>query len=132
VEKSVHFLLDERLARDSFSIGDFPLCGVLLMNDARFPWLILVPRRKGLIEIVDLNRTDRMALMDEIALASEALRALPEVDKINVGALGNIVRQLHITSSRAGSATPRGPGRSGERGRRALMKMALAWSLPRG
>ena len=90
------FALDPRLVADTFNIGDFSLSRALLMNDARHPWLILVPRRAGLTELVDLDRAGRTLLMEEIALASEALRTLPQVDKINVGALGNIVRQLHL------------------------------------
>ena len=90
------FILDPRLAADTIPIGDLPLCRVLLMNDARYPWLILVPRRPDMAEIIDLERDARLALMDEIAQASDALRALVNLDKINVGALGNIVRQLHV------------------------------------
>ncbi len=66
------------------------------MNDARFPWLILVPRRPGLVELVDLQPAERAALMEEIAGVSVALSARRGVDKINVGALGNIVPQLHV------------------------------------
>jgi diadenosine tetraphosphate (Ap4A) HIT family hydrolase len=107
----VTFALDPRLAADTLEIGDFTLSRVRLMNDARFPWLILVPRRASLTEIVDLDRRERALLMEEIALASEALRALPDVDKINVGALGNIVRQLHlhIVARRIGDAAWPGP-----------------------
>ena len=90
------FALDPRLAADTDEIGDLALCRVLLMNDARYPWLILVPRRANLTEIIDLDRADRAVLIEEIARASEAVRALPGVEKINVGALGNIVRQLHV------------------------------------
>lgn len=90
------FALDERLAADTIEIGDLHLSRALLMNDARFPWLILVPRRERLIELIDLTVPDRAILMEEIAAASAALMALPGADKINVGALGNIVRQLHI------------------------------------
>ncbi len=105
------FELDPRLAADSFEIGDLELCRVRLMNDARFVWLILVPRREGLTEIVDLARGQRVVLMDEIAQASAALRALPGIDKINVGALGNIVRQLHVhvVARRIGDAAWPGP-----------------------
>ena len=90
------FALDPRLAADTHEIGDLALSRVLLMNDARYPWLILVPRRADLVEIADLDSVDRAALIEEIALVSAALRALPGVEKINVGALGNIVRQLHV------------------------------------
>jgi len=90
------FGLDPKLAADTLLVGDLSLSRVLLMNDARYDWLILVPRRAGLVELTDLGRDDRAALMEEIAVASAALRAAPDVAKINVGALGNIVRQLHV------------------------------------
>jgi diadenosine tetraphosphate (Ap4A) HIT family hydrolase len=92
----VSFALDSRLAADTLAIGDLKLSRALLMNDARYPWLILVPRREGLSEIVDLDPADRAVLIEEIAAASAFLRALPRVDKLNVGALGNIVGQLHV------------------------------------
>jgi diadenosine tetraphosphate (Ap4A) HIT family hydrolase len=92
----VTYTLDPRLAAVTYEIGDLALSRVLLMGDARYPWLILVPRRADLMEIADLDSVDRAALIEEIALVSAALRALPGVEKINVGALGNIVRQLHI------------------------------------
>jgi diadenosine tetraphosphate (Ap4A) HIT family hydrolase len=81
------------------------------MNDARFPWLILVPRRNDLSELIDLDAADRAILMEEIAAASAVLRARPGVDKINVGALGNIVRQLHVhvVARSVGDATWPGP-----------------------
>jgi diadenosine tetraphosphate (Ap4A) HIT family hydrolase len=90
------FALDPRLAADTLPIGELKLSRLLLMNDARYPWLILVPRRPNLSEIVELAAQDRAALMDEIAAASAFLRALPHVDKLNVGALGNVVKQLHV------------------------------------
>jgi diadenosine tetraphosphate (Ap4A) HIT family hydrolase len=90
------FALDPRLAADTVTLGDTSLSRVLLMNDARFPWLILVPRRSNLAEIVDLPPSDRVALTEEVAFVSEALLQRPSVEKINVGALGNIVRQLHV------------------------------------
>lgn len=90
------FTLDPRLAADTFEVGELSLSRLLLMNDARFIWLILVPRVDNLSEIIDLDATDRARLMEEISACSIWLRARPGVDKINVGALGNIVRQLHI------------------------------------
>src|ERR1700722_15512153 len=90
------FALDPRLAADTISLGDTFFSRLLLMNDARFPWLILVPRRPGLVELVDLQPAERAALMEEIAGVSVALSARRGVDKINVGALGNIVPQLHV------------------------------------
>jgi len=90
------FALDERLARDAFVVCDMALTRVLLMNDARGPWLILVPRRDGLTELTDLDPADRTQLIEEAARASRFLKAHARTHKINVGALGNIVRQLHI------------------------------------
>jgi diadenosine tetraphosphate (Ap4A) HIT family hydrolase len=90
------FELDDRLARDTFVIGDLPLCRVLLVNDARWPWLILVPRREGLVELIDLELADQTQLMDEAGRAARFLKTHARVDKINVGALGNVVRQLHL------------------------------------
>jgi diadenosine tetraphosphate (Ap4A) HIT family hydrolase len=90
------FLLDPRLDADTIPIGRLELCRVLLMDDARYPWLILVPERNDLAEIIDLPEADRALLMREIAAASGALRSLYRPDKLNVAALGNRVRQLHV------------------------------------
>jgi diadenosine tetraphosphate (Ap4A) HIT family hydrolase len=90
------FALDERLVADTIAIGDLELSRLLMMNDARYPWVILVPRQANLSELIDLDARNRAILMEEIAAVSQALIALPGIDKINVGALGNIVRQLHI------------------------------------
>lgn len=90
------FSLDPRLAADSIAVGKLTLCEVRLHNDARFPWLVLVPQRAGAEELFELSAADRVAAMEEIAQASAALRAVTKCLKINVGALGNIVRQLHI------------------------------------
>jgi diadenosine tetraphosphate (Ap4A) HIT family hydrolase len=90
------FELDPRLAGDTLAIGDLPLCRVLLMRDSRFAWLVLVPRQAGLVEVADLAEADRVALWREVDLAGAALRAVAPCDKLNIGALGNIVRQLHV------------------------------------
>lgn len=90
------FTLDPQLAADSVHIGDLPLCRVLLMNDARFPWLVLVPRRPGLIEFLDLDQADCAQLNHELRLAAMALRAQFSPDKLNVAALGNVVAQFHL------------------------------------
>jgi diadenosine tetraphosphate (Ap4A) HIT family hydrolase len=90
------FALDPQLDADTIPVGRLALCRVLLMDDARYPWLILVPERAGLAEIVDLPEADRIMLMREIAAASEALKAVFTPDKLNVAALGNRVRQLHV------------------------------------
>lgn len=88
--------LHPQLARDTLALGDLALCRVLLMNDANYPWLVLVPRRDGAVEIVDLAEADRTALMAEIAEVSGALREETRCDKLNVAALGNSVPQLHV------------------------------------
>ena len=90
------FTLDSTLDADTYVVGDLALCRVLLMDDARFPWLILVPRQAERAELIDLTEGDRHLAMQEIALASEALKTLFAPDKLNVAALGNQVRQLHI------------------------------------
>src|SRR4029077_5920017 len=89
------FELDDRLAtRLSLATGRLP--GFLFMNDARWPWLILVPRREGLVEVIDLEFADQTQLMDEAGRAARFLKNSARADKINVGALGNVVRQLHL------------------------------------
>lgn len=90
------FALHSQLATDGMFLVDWPLSRVLRMNDATYPWLILVPRLTDAREIVDLSAADRVRLMDEIAWASQALKDLHRPDKLNVGALGNVVPQLHI------------------------------------
>lgn len=92
----IPFDLNARLAGDSLYVADLPLCAVRLMKDANYPWLLLVPRKPDLIEIIDLDQADRTQLMEEIALASEALRAVADCEKLNVAALGNQVSQLHV------------------------------------
>lgn len=90
------FVLHERLAADTITLTDWPLCRVLLMNDATWPWLILVPRRRGLTEIHQVAEGDRLPLFQEMQRAGRALTSGFTPDKINVGALGNMVPQLHI------------------------------------
>ena len=90
------FALDPRLAADTRPVASLPLCDVRLMNDARYPWLVLVPRRAGLVEIADLHEDEQAVLWQEVNRAAAALRAVAPCDKLNLGALGNIVRQLHV------------------------------------
>ncbi len=90
------FVLNARLAADTFLVADWVFSRVLLMDDARFPWLILVPRRNGLREIHDLPAVDQSTLIADVARASRMLEAEFRPRKINVGALGNIVSQLHV------------------------------------
>ena len=88
--------LHSQLANDTISIGDLALSRVLLMNDAAYPWLILVPCVPGITEIIDLQEADRGALMAEISRASSTLKAITRCDKLNVAAIGNVVPQLHV------------------------------------
>jgi diadenosine tetraphosphate (Ap4A) HIT family hydrolase len=90
------FVLHERLARASAKIGDLPLCRILLLNDRRFAWLLLVPRRSGIEEIVDLAKADRTQLIEEIAQASDVLRSLYRPFRLNIADIGNKAEQLHI------------------------------------
>jgi diadenosine tetraphosphate (Ap4A) HIT family hydrolase len=90
------FPLDPRLAADTHPIGEMPLSRLLLMDDARHPWLILVPRIAGARELMDLDGGDRAALFDEITAVSRAMETLLRPDKLNVAALGNVVAQLHV------------------------------------
>jgi diadenosine tetraphosphate (Ap4A) HIT family hydrolase len=104
------FVLDERLARDTLPVGDLPLSRVLLMNDKRWPWLILVPRRAGAVELTDLDIGDRAILIEEAARAAAFLKAHTGALKINLGALGNIVRQLHLHVVAREPGDPAWPG----------------------
>ncbi|MNV47386.1 HIT domain protein [compost metagenome] len=90
------FELDTRLAADSVLIADGPLSQIRLMNDDRFPWVVLVPRVAGASEWIDLDGGQQRLLLAEINQISQHLKQKPNVTKINIGALGNIVRQLHI------------------------------------
>ncbi|MGD9845673.1 MAG: HIT domain-containing protein [Variibacter sp.] len=129
--------LHPQLERDTLTLGDLPLGRVLLMNDANYPWLILVPRREGVVEIIDLDETDRTALMAEIARVSSALRDETRCDKLNVAALGNAVPQLHvhvIARFRADAAGPnavwgRAPAKPYAAGAQAALAAALCARL---
>lgn len=90
------FILHQRLKEDTIEITRLKLSRVLLMRDSSFPWLILVPGRENIREIHELSMEDRAVLIEEISLASQVIERLYMPDKINVGALGNLVPQLHI------------------------------------
>jgi diadenosine tetraphosphate (Ap4A) HIT family hydrolase len=90
------FVLDPRLAGDTHCVGDLELSRVLLMDDARFPWLILVPRRANLRELTDLGTGDQQRLLAEIDRCARILHTLEKPDKLNIAALGNVVAQLHV------------------------------------
>ena len=90
------FTLNPQLAADTMPVGDLTLSRVLLANDANYPWLILVPRRPGLVELIDLEENAQIQLLGEIDAAARALKAIAECDKLNIAALGNQVSQLHV------------------------------------
>jgi diadenosine tetraphosphate (Ap4A) HIT family hydrolase len=90
------FELDARLAADTHLVGELELSRVLLMNDARFPWLILVPRRMGMRDLIDLRTDEQHILLHEIDRCANALRGMDNPDKLNIAALGNVVAQLHV------------------------------------
>ena len=104
------FSLHPRLSQDADFVGDLPLCRVLLMNDSRWPWLVLVPRLANAVELTDLDRAGRALLIEETAQAAEWLKAHARADKINVGALGNVVRQLHVHIVARHAGDPAWPG----------------------
>jgi len=88
--------LHPQLARDTVSIGDLPLSRVLIINDANYPWLLLVPRRAEIVELTDLDDVAQAQLMTEINRVARALRTVTGCDKLNIAALGNVVPQLHV------------------------------------
>ncbi|MFB0962985.1 MAG: HIT domain-containing protein [Pseudomonas sp.] len=90
------FKLDERLFKDTVVLGDFTLCRVLLMNDRRYPWLILVPRRAGISELIELNMAEQQQLWQETSYVGQVLKDVFQADKINIATLGNVVKQLHM------------------------------------
>jgi diadenosine tetraphosphate (Ap4A) HIT family hydrolase len=90
------FVLHPRLAADAVPAGDLPLCRVLVMNDRRFPWAILVPRRPDIREIHELQSADRQQLLEESCWLGKWMMQTFPGDKLNVAALGNLVPQLHL------------------------------------
>lgn len=90
------FQLHPQLETDTLLIGDLTVCRLLLMNNAVFPWLILVPRRADMRELFDLEPADYKIVMDEVRRVAEKFAAHTKADKINIAALGNMVPQLHI------------------------------------
>jgi diadenosine tetraphosphate (Ap4A) HIT family hydrolase len=136
--KSAGWTLDPVLERDTYPVGDLPLCRVLLSRDANYPWLLLVPRRRGAVDIIDLDQDDQAQLAAEIADASRALKAVTACDKLNVAAIGNVVAQLHvhvIARRRDDAAWPKPvwntvPPREYEEAARDALIASLRGSLP--
>lgn len=88
--------LHPQLERDTLLVGDLPLCRVLIIKDANYPWLLLVPRRPDVVEILDLDEVERAQLMAEVTRVAEAVKDITKCDKLNIAALGNAVPQLHF------------------------------------
>lgn len=88
--------LDERLAEDSYPVSELPLCQLRLMDDTRYPWLLLIPRRHGVSEVFDLDEADQQQLWRETSRIGQALKEFLGGDKLNVASLGNVVPQLHV------------------------------------
>ncbi|MDI4639139.1 MULTISPECIES: HIT domain-containing protein [Halomonadaceae] len=105
------FTLHPRLAADTLLITDLPLCQVRLMNDARYAWLVLVPRRDDIREVYELSAADQAQLWKEATALGKALMAAREGDKLNLATLGNMVPQLHlhVIVRHAGDAAWPGP-----------------------
>jgi diadenosine tetraphosphate (Ap4A) HIT family hydrolase len=93
---SYSWSLNPHLEKDTINIGDLPLSRVLVIKDANYPWLLLVPRRPDTVEIIDLSEVEQAQLMTEINRVARALKDIAKPDKLNIAALGNAVPQLHI------------------------------------
>ena len=104
------FLLDPRLAADSVFLADGPLSQIRLMDDARYPWLLLVPRVVDIAEWIELDGNQQRLLLAEINQAGQLLRADAGVEKLNIGALGNVVRQFHVHLVGRHAGDPAWPG----------------------
>ena len=104
------FHADERIFRDSDLISRIGLCELRLMKDARWPWLVLLPQRSDVSEIFDLTPLDQTMLTFETNMVAEALKKATGATKINLGALGNIVRQLHVHVIARSEGDPNWPG----------------------
>lgn len=88
--------LHSQLEKDTINVGDLPLCRVVVIKDANYPWLLLVPRRPETVEIIDLDEVEQAQLMTEITRVARALKDITKCDKLNIAALGNVVPQLHV------------------------------------
>jgi diadenosine tetraphosphate (Ap4A) HIT family hydrolase len=134
------FVLHAQLAADCRPIGDLPLSRLLLMDDASYPWCILVPRRPGIRELHELSTGDGAQLWSEVVRVSRHLQDLFAADKMNVAALGNVVPQLHVhvIARRIGDpawprpvwgAVPRAPY-AGDDGERVVARLCAVLRLP--
>ena len=104
--------LHPQLAQDTLALGDLQLSRVLLSRDANYPWLIVVPRRAGVVELIDLPEAEQSGAYWEISKTARALKSATGCDKLNIGAIGNMVPQLHIhivARSKTDAAWPKPP-----------------------
>jgi diadenosine tetraphosphate (Ap4A) HIT family hydrolase len=90
------FALDPRIEESSVPVADWPLCQIRLKDDARFHWLLLVPRRPGVVEVTDLGEANYGQLTAEVLAATRLVQEVARPDKVNLAALGNVVPQLHV------------------------------------
>jgi len=109
------FRIDPAFEATSEPLADLELCHARLQDDARFPWIVLIPRIAGLRELEDLSPADRARLMEEVVAAGAAVRRIGHelarpVEKLNVGALGNVTPQLHVHVVGRRSDDPAWPG----------------------
>lgn len=104
------FILDETLAKVSHSIGKMRVCEARLLDDARWPWIMLVPAKADLFDLHNLKASDMALAMDDMRDAANCLQKLTPCEKINVGSLGNMVRQLHIHVIARSRGDPNWPG----------------------
>lgn len=109
-ETHLTFTLDERLERDGIPIASIGLCQMRLMNDRRWPWLVLIPQREGISEVFDLTPLDQTMLTFETSMVAAALKKVTGAEKVNIGSLGNIVRQLHVHIIARSDGDPNWPG----------------------
>jgi diadenosine tetraphosphate (Ap4A) HIT family hydrolase len=104
------FAVDPVIQKLTYRLADWPLSRVFLYNDSRYQWGLLVPRRAGAVEMCDLVPEDQAKLMAEIVKLSNLIRGLPDVEKLNVGNLGNMVPQLHVHVIGRRKGDPAWPG----------------------
>jgi diadenosine tetraphosphate (Ap4A) HIT family hydrolase len=104
------FALDPRLQADTIHVASLPICELLVMNDSRYPWVILVPRVVGARELYDLSDDQQAIVHADMMGVSRVIGAWPGVEKVNIGALGNVVSQLHIHILGRHAGDPAWPG----------------------
>ena len=92
----MNFILDPKLEKDSALVCLLNLSQVRLHNNAAFPWIVLIPQKANMVELIDLSQEDQIELLREITITSRALQEIVQPDKLNVANLGNIVSQLHV------------------------------------